>query len=72
MTTDHRVSPEIQKLISKNTAATDWIPAAVLNQSAVTIVKGVRGSGKTLFTAICMYHKWKAGYKVFHNGALKF
>jgi KaiC/GvpD/RAD55 family RecA-like ATPase len=72
MTTNHRVSPEIQKLITKNTAATDWIPAAVLNQSSVVIVKGVRGSGKTLFSAICMYHKWKSGYKVFHNGALKF
>ena len=45
MTTNHRVSPEIQKLITKNTAATDWIPAAVLNQSSVVIVKGVRGSG---------------------------
>ena len=39
MTTDHRVSPEIQKLITKNTAATDWIPAAVLNPPVVQDIK---------------------------------
>lgn len=61
------VTKEIEKYISN-----DWIPAALLNQSHITVVKGVRGSGKTLWTAICLYLKWKAGYTVFHNGALKF
>lgn len=61
------VNKDIEKYISN-----DWIPAALLNQSHITVVKGVRGSGKTLWTAICLYLKWKAGYTVFHNGALKF
>lgn len=69
--TGYKVSPEIQKIV-KNFGVNDWIPAGMLNQSYVTIIKGVRGSGKTLFSAICMYMKWKQGLKVYHNGALKF
>tara|TARA_R110002020_G_scaffold63845_1_gene170041 strand:- start:902 stop:1831 length:930 start_codon:yes stop_codon:yes gene_type:complete len=58
--------------ILKNINSNDYIPAALLNQSFVYIVKGVRGSGKTLWTAINLYMKWRSGHKVFHNGALNF
>ncbi|MAC32014.1 MAG: hypothetical protein CME38_00220 [Haliea sp.] len=58
--------------VLENFTPQDWISADVFNTSFITAVKGSRGMGKTLWCAINLYHKWLQGYKIFHNGCLKF
>tara|TARA_R100000808_G_scaffold24926_1_gene59429 strand:- start:4963 stop:5925 length:963 start_codon:yes stop_codon:yes gene_type:complete len=58
--------------ILDNYSPQDWIGADIFNSSFITAVKGSRGQGKTLWCAINLYYKWLKGYKIFHNGCLKF
>lgn len=49
-----------------------FVPASYINNSFIIVVRGTRGQGKTLWTAINMYMYHKRGIKIFHNGFLNF
>ena len=49
-----------------------FVPASYINNSFIIVVRGTRGQGKTLWTAINMYMYHQRGMKIFHNGFLNF